>query len=157
MKNTKTRGIQGRNYGYKKNLTITAEYGFVQLGTQEPYFSLTGFVAKTWPAAEPWVSCGCIHNDIIRYFPKLEPLVKWHLVRQGGIPMHYVENTMFWFKKGNFENAKHSSVWGILPDDGEITDYTTENLEKKLAERLSGLNEAFNKDMDTFGIERITD
>lgn len=37
-------------------------------------------------------SCGCLHEDIARAFPKLAHLIKWHLTSTDG-PMHYLANT----------------------------------------------------------------
>ncbi|BCS53290.1 hypothetical protein [Geobacter sp. SVR] len=37
---------------------------------------------------------GCLHEEIARVFPELEPLVKWHLVSTDG-PMHYIANTLY--------------------------------------------------------------
>lgn len=37
---------------------------------------------------------GCMHEEIIKRFPKLAPLVKWHLMSTDG-PMHYVANTCY--------------------------------------------------------------
>lgn len=37
---------------------------------------------------------GCIHGEIAKYFPELEPLVKWHLTSSDG-PMHYVANAVY--------------------------------------------------------------
>ena len=37
---------------------------------------------------------GCLHDDIIRVFPELEPLIKWHLMNTDG-PTHYIANTTY--------------------------------------------------------------
>ena len=40
------------------------------------------------------ITSGCIHEDIARVFPELEPLIKWHLTSTDG-PMHYIANTCY--------------------------------------------------------------
>jgi hypothetical protein len=39
-------------------------------------------------------SCGCIHEDIAKYFPQLAPLLKWHGCSTDG-PMYYLGNTIY--------------------------------------------------------------
>lgn len=39
-------------------------------------------------------SCGCIHEEIVKRFPELAPLIKWHLVSSDG-PIHYVANSLY--------------------------------------------------------------
>jgi hypothetical protein len=39
-------------------------------------------------------SCGCLHEDIAKWFPELVPLIKWHLVSTD-YPLHYVANTVY--------------------------------------------------------------
>lgn len=37
---------------------------------------------------------GRMHEEIAKYFPELEPLIKWHLCSQEG-PLHYITNTVY--------------------------------------------------------------
>lgn len=37
---------------------------------------------------------GCLHEGIAAVFPKLAPLIKWHLMSTDG-PMHYLANTLY--------------------------------------------------------------
>lgn len=37
---------------------------------------------------------GCLHDEIAKHIPALEPYLKWHLTSTDG-PMHYIENTLF--------------------------------------------------------------
>lgn len=37
---------------------------------------------------------GCIHDEIAKHFPELEPLIKWHLCSADG-PMHYIANACY--------------------------------------------------------------
>lgn len=67
---------------------------FVKL---DAYFSITGEICKTW-RREPLV-CGCIHEEIRKNFPELSKFIPWHLTSAEGIPMHYVENAVYWMEK----------------------------------------------------------
>lgn len=55
-------------------------------------FAITGDIR--YKGERSWVSGGCIHEEIAKYFPELKPLIKWHLFDQTG-PMHYVANTLY--------------------------------------------------------------
>lgn len=39
-------------------------------------------------------SCGCIHDEVAKHFPELEPFIKWHLTSTDG-PMHYYKNVIY--------------------------------------------------------------
>lgn len=54
-------------------------------------FSITG---SLYDERGSGVAFGCIHDHIAKYFPSLEPLVKWHLCSVGG-PMHYIGNVVY--------------------------------------------------------------
>lgn len=40
------------------------------------------------------VMMGCCHDEVARFFPELEPFLKWHLTSSDG-PMHYIANTIY--------------------------------------------------------------
>ena len=41
------------------------------------------------------VACGCLHDEIEKYFPtRLAQFLKWHLASTDG-PMHYLANTLY--------------------------------------------------------------
>lgn len=60
---------------------------------------------------------GCMHEEIAKHFPELEPLIKWHLCSSDG-PLHYVANTLWhisdkdcWgLKKGEFNSFQYHVV-----------------------------------------------
>jgi hypothetical protein len=67
-------------------------------------------------------SCGCLHEDIAKYFPELAKYIKWHLCSSDG-PLHYIANSLYWagIIEGscielapNFENFKNSAIWPEL-------------------------------------------
>lgn len=53
-------------------------------------------------------SCGCLHEDIEKYFPEFKHLIKWHLTSSDG-PLYYLANTLYYisdrdssgYKKGD--------------------------------------------------------
>jgi hypothetical protein len=98
-------------------------------------------------------SCGCLHEEIAKYFPELQKYIKWHLC-DSGEPMSYIENSMYWHGKRNapetnFENFKSTAIWPDAPlsvmklSEKEITD--------KLNERLPGLMQEFRAAVKELG------
>jgi len=53
-------------------------------------------------------SCGCCHDEVVKYFPELEKYIKWHLV-DSDKPTWYIENTMYHVLK---HDATESMVQG---------------------------------------------
>lgn len=100
-----------------KNEFIRAKYGFHYLkGNRRPYFSITADIAEPaaphnrgetkaegpgLPQGKTFrnVGGGCCHELISQYFPELAPLVRWHLVDDDGVPMHYLANGDYWMRK----------------------------------------------------------
>lgn len=70
-------------------------------GTLSPGFSITG---SLWEKRGTWSGRararngrdsdlgGCIHEEILKHAPHLEPIVKVHLADQDGTPMHALAN-----------------------------------------------------------------
>lgn len=58
-------------------------------------FSITGTIYRVETnGIFSWDSCGCIHDEIKKHFPKLRKYIKWHLCSSEG-PTHYVANTIY--------------------------------------------------------------
>jgi hypothetical protein len=55
-------------------------------------FAITAEVRR--PKARDIEAGGCLHDDIAKVFPELQPLIKWHLTSTDG-PMHYLANTVY--------------------------------------------------------------
>jgi hypothetical protein len=77
---------------------IRARFGFHRIGNQDPYFSVTGEIETRASGRARWCedSFGCLHEEITKHFPKLRPLIRWHLSSVTG-PMHYEANSLFWW------------------------------------------------------------
>ena len=63
-------------------ITVDAHY--------DRYFSITAEITK----GKRIICCGCMHDEIRKYFPELAHFIKWHLCDYKG-PMHYIENTIY--------------------------------------------------------------
>ena len=65
-----------------------------QMENQAPYFSITGEIYV--PGEDDIRAGGCIHDEILKAWPGLRPLVALHLCDVRGVPMHGVENAWYW-------------------------------------------------------------
>lgn len=61
-------------------------------------FAITG---EIWRATQhdhvfghDCVACGCLHDEIVKRFPEIAHIVKWHLCGETG-PMHYAANAVY--------------------------------------------------------------
>lgn len=101
------RFIASRPYkesGYKKGSTITVEIRFDdECRNGQQSFAITGHVQE--PGARDWDKCGCIHDDIEKYFPEFAHLIAFHLYDTRG-PMHYPSNALYF--------ASNRDHWGLL-------------------------------------------
>lgn len=58
-------------------------------------FAITGSLYDGKPLCERnLLTCGCIHDEIVKHMPELAKYIKWHLSSTDG-PMYYVENTLY--------------------------------------------------------------
>jgi hypothetical protein len=100
-----------RNLADRSRIVATLELRIADSGERlvgglSPAFSVTGEVYEprgTWSGEaqerngrEPDMS-GCIHDQILRAFPKLKPIVALHLSNPDGVPMHAYENGWYWY------------------------------------------------------------
>jgi len=66
-----------------------------QCGNKHNSFSITGEIHRSRGLGRWAEDCGgCIHDEIVKHFPELKPLIKWHLTSSDG-PMHYIANTTY--------------------------------------------------------------
>ena len=56
-------------------------------GHKQPYFSTTNY-------------CGAAHDEILKSFPELKPLVALHLAGMDGLPMHALGNSFYHYAEG---------------------------------------------------------
>ena len=91
-------------YDYK----LTIKYGMHYLhGDYQPCFAITGSTLRKNSKGGAWVedSIGCLHDLIQERAKHLSPLIPFHLCDQNGLPMYYLENGYYWYKK-NLETFK---------------------------------------------------
>lgn len=69
------------------------------ISTEPNYFSITGTVFNE----KDWEASGCIHDQIMEYFPELEILIELHLNDLDGKPMYFIENSMYFIKNNNID------------------------------------------------------
>jgi len=159
-KNQKKVFVRSLSY-YGKPATITAEVRHDdECGNGHNSFSITGEIRLKDKRRKDCETCGCIHDDIEKYFPQLAKYIKWHLTSTDG-PMHYIENSLYWLgKRGycdgkdnsppKFDYFKSTAVWPDAPeemltwDEKKITDTLTARLENLMAE--------FKKDVKELGL-----
>lgn len=96
--------------GYKHRIKVRAELVHLE-GNASPYFSITGEVDRQ-AKNNRWMQekCGCIHDDIIKHFPKLQPLVDIHLSDENGVPMHAYANAGYWAGHCKIQPEKNTDI-----------------------------------------------
>lgn len=90
---------------------LVAEASTHSMGSQAPYFSLTGTIYRSKRGARAqsdasWISGGCIHDEILEAFPNLAPIEALHLADVAtGEPMHAAANGWHYYRQGDYEGA----------------------------------------------------
>jgi len=59
------------------------------------------------------VSWGCQHDEVKRFFPELEPYLKWHLCSSDG-PMHYTANTLYFASDKDYNGLRKGEKRQII-------------------------------------------
>lgn len=59
-------------------------------------FAITGHIEYNdgRKRRDNWITGGCIHKEIKKYFPELAKYIKWHFMTSEG-PLHYIANTTY--------------------------------------------------------------
>jgi len=88
--------VPGHPYGRKTAGVLRVEGGlhFIK-GNRSPYFSLTGSVHRLGFPGQDW-ECGCIHETILKRFPRFADLAALHLSDMDGCPSHAAANGLYW-------------------------------------------------------------
>lgn len=109
-----TKKISGKEYGRRGFLVLEVQAQLVKLeANQYPYFSITGNVKTTDKRfRDPVIRGGAIHDEILRYFPKLAPLVRVHLSEPDGQPMHAEGNARYWAGLSQWADGRPMSPKG---------------------------------------------
>jgi hypothetical protein len=133
-----------------KRRTITATLELHSIGDQAPYFSATAEVRNGYITnGDPIESCGCMHDEILRFFPDAAPVVAVHLSTEDGVPIHAFENARYWLGWTAYPEARDIDVFQrhlrIRDDEIEsvvfefaiLADAEKDNALRSLIEKLS--------------------
>jgi hypothetical protein len=96
--------------GEKYRLEVRAELVHLD-GNNSPYFSIGGDIFRLAKNGRSvWESGGCIHEEIVKHFPKLQPLVDIHLSDENGVPMHAYANAGYWAGHCKIQPEKNTDI-----------------------------------------------
>ena len=100
--------IAGAEWGEVKPLEMVVNAELVKRGGNSfPYFTITGTIKKTDKRyRDPVITCGAIHEEILKHFPQLAPLVEVHLSEADGQPMHAEANARYWAGLCTYEDGR---------------------------------------------------
>lgn len=82
-------------------ITAKAELSW-RRGNAKPYFSLTADGCDRGSEFG-----GCCHEEILKHWPDLQPLVDLHLSDIDGVPMHVLENGFYHLGGTHWERPKY--------------------------------------------------
>lgn len=92
-------------------------------------------------------SWGCLHDEIVKFFPEFEPLIKWHGCHTEA-PIYYLLNTLY--------NANDKDCWGFRKGEPSRFETTIKwdnfPITIKLSTAFTGFLEGldFNYDLEMF-------
>jgi hypothetical protein len=120
--------------GTQYRITPTIRYDD-SCGNGHNSFSIIGTIDRKSKNGA-WVdySGGCIHEDIIKRFPELSHLIKWHLCSSNE-PMYYVANTVYHAGNRDFNAARKTAIWT------EATEFTERRINSAFAGTFTRANE----------------
>lgn len=108
---------------WEKGATIEVDAKAYSLKGQSPYFSVTAMIRT--PASRrrrDCDACGCLHDEILKIWPKLAPIVALHLSDAiTGEPMHGESNGFYWLEGAlggiGYDYHSGSGSSGKTPDE----------------------------------------
>lgn len=81
-------------------VVVKARAELVQRGNETlPHFAITGEIfnpRSRRAGGDGTISGGCIHDELLHYFPTVAPVVRVHLADAHGVPMHAAANAGYW-------------------------------------------------------------
>lgn len=148
---------------------IQAHYGidrgFAARYNQDAHFSITCDIEEMRGGKWRESGGGAAHEITTRHFPKLAPLIKWHLCGVETGPMHYLANALYWldiaagrvppsqYGPEPMEAFRSTIVYGALPVDAAFDlERAPASLDREvirlwLESRLPALLSVFKTDM----------
>jgi len=94
----------GKDLPERRRIVVTA--GLHKLGDQVPYFSVTADLVNLRCRKDSdrrIEACGAMHEEVLKHFPKLAPVVALHLSDIDGAPMHAQANARYWMGLTEFK------------------------------------------------------
>jgi hypothetical protein len=91
-----------------------------------------------------------VDRDEMKFWPEIKHLAKWHLC-EDGVPMYYIENTVFRAEHGQLDLARENCLWPDAPE--ELLTGPRGELEKALIARLPAMQEQFRSDLAATGLK----
>lgn len=83
---TRTRSCGSLGYGKNAQIKITAK-AYQLGGNRHPHFSVTAVISV--PGRHDCEACGCLHDEAVKFWPAIKPIVDLHLSNaDDGEPMH---------------------------------------------------------------------
>ena len=111
----------------KERLTVTIRHDD-ECGNGRNTFAITATLAEK-ARNNRWYerSWGCQHDEVARFFPELEPLLKWHLCSTDA-PMHYVANSLY--------HASDKDCWGKRDGEPKVFETVVRFLDVPISHKL---------------------
>lgn len=111
--------------GEKYRLEVRAELVHLD-GNKSPYFSIGGDIFRLAKnGRRVWESGGCIHEEIVKHFPKLQPLVDVHLSDENGLPMHAYANAAYFAGHEGYEKQTNLLAKHLRISEDQANEMTT--------------------------------
>jgi hypothetical protein len=111
--------------GQKYRIQVKAELGIVGKNNK-PYFSIGGDIYRLAKnGRRVWECGGCIHEEIVKHFPKLQPLVDVHLSDENGLPMHAYANAAYFAGHEGYEKQTNLLAKHLRISEDQANEMTT--------------------------------
>jgi len=116
--------ISGAPYGEPKRLLLEVKAELVKRsGNDYAYYSITGTISRQDKRyRDPVITGGAIHEDILKHYPDLAPLVIVHLSAPDGLPTHAEANARYWAgltKWQEYDRIKLANHLRITPEQAD--------------------------------------
>ena len=145
LKYSETRTLNGESITVKIRLNETGKNGHED-------FSATGEVYEAGkPRTDKYmISCGCVHESILKAFPEFKIFVDLHLSDADGVPMYAIANGYYHLRQG-FNNLKpHEESFAA-----KFCEYYRLNLEQFEAVNIAGDENHFGVIVEKIGIRKM--
>lgn len=105
---------------YDRPARIVVEAGLHYLqGNSSPYFAVTAEIYAQGDRRGDPSTCGCCHDEVLKTWPELAPVVALHLADIDGAPMHAEANGLYHLGFGPYgtRNDKIAAEHFRIPEE----------------------------------------